>query len=70
MQVCLSPDTQSYRADGYFTGVRSSVVVPQPAAAVFESLSRDLQLIFGPIQVRLLVRRFQGWSICCNVTGN
>ena len=52
MQVGEQPCTQAYKADGYLTGIRSSVIVPQPCSRVYDSLSADLHLIFGAIEVR------------------
>ncbi|KAK9829915.1 hypothetical protein WJX72_008625 [[Myrmecia] bisecta] len=44
-----SPYTQAYPAQGFFTGVRSRVVISQPAAVVYESLSHDLHNVFTPM---------------------
>lgn len=46
--------TQPYSAEGFFTGVRSSISIQRSPAAVYDSLSRDLHKIFGPITVRNL----------------
>ena len=43
--------TQAYAAEGFFTGVRSSISIKRPPAAVYDSLSTDLHKIFGPITV-------------------
>ena len=44
--------TQPYTAEGYFTGVRSSITIQRSPGLVYDSLSRDLHKIFGPITVR------------------
>ena len=44
--------TEPYSADGYFTGVRSTITIPRPPAVVYDSLSKDLHLVFSPITVR------------------
>ena len=41
--------TQPYAAEGFFTGVRSSICVQRSPAQVYDSLSRDLHQVFGPI---------------------
>lgn len=46
----LEPTTDTYPAAGFFTGIRSSVVVPQPPSRVYDSLASDLHLMFGSIE--------------------
>ena len=44
--------TEPYSADGYFTGVRSTITIPRSPAVVYDSLSKDLHHVFSPITVR------------------
>jgi len=46
----MEPNTDTYPAAGYFTGVRSSVILPQPCSKVYDSLTSDLHLLFGVIE--------------------
>lgn len=49
-EVGEEPKTQPYKADGYLTGIKSAVIVPQPFDKVYDSLSADLHLLFGAIE--------------------
>ena len=51
LQVCLVPLTSAYALDGYFTGIKSKVVVPQSTVVVYESLAKNLHHIFQTIEV-------------------
>jgi len=51
LQDGMEPNTDTYPAAGYFTGVRSSVILPQPCSKVYDSLTSDLHLLFGVIEV-------------------
>ena len=53
LQVNDQPSTKAYRADGYLTGIKSAVIVPQSPSKVFDSLAADLHLLFGAIEVEL-----------------
>ncbi len=47
--------TEPYSAEGFFTGVRSTVTIQRSPSIVYDSLSKDLHHIFTPITVRLLI---------------
>lgn len=52
LQGPLSPFTEAYAARGWFTGVRSTVTIPQSADVVYRSLAADLHKVFTPMTVR------------------
>lgn len=54
--------TQPYTAEGFFTGVRSSITIRRSPGLVYDSLSKDLHKIFGPITVR---RLHYNLPFCC-----
>ncbi|KAK9792676.1 hypothetical protein WJX73_007188 [Symbiochloris irregularis] len=41
--------TEPYDQDGWFTGVRSTVVIKKPSSAVYNSLKTDLHKVFTPM---------------------
>ena len=51
---CTAPQTEAYKAAGYLTGVRSRVALHRPASKVYNSLARDMHLLFTPITVSAL----------------
>ena len=44
--------TEPYSAEGYFTGVRSTITIQRSPSIVYDSLSKDLHHVFTPITVR------------------
>ena len=46
--------TEPYSAEGFFTGVRSTVTIQRSPSIVYDSLSKDLHHVFTPITVQLL----------------
>lgn len=53
VQDGVEPNTATYPAAGFFTGIRSSVILHQPCSRVYDSLAADLHLLFGSIEVSL-----------------
>ena len=43
--------TQAYDCSGYFTGVRSTVVIKRPPATVYASLQHNIHHVFTPMTV-------------------
>lgn len=67
LQVCLVPLTSAYALDGYFTGIKSKVVVPQSSLVVYESLAKNLHHIFQTIEVISLLEKLP--PVGCDLYG-
>lgn len=53
MQRELSRFTRAYTASGWFTGVKSTVIVPATPDVVYSSLATDLHEVFTPMSVSI-----------------